>query len=206
MRHKVPYLIIGVLIGIIIMQWSMPVAESQTGTLQAELFSLVNESGVPTGIFFNGQDGPILGLGDPDKAHITMGAPFGTGTGDAVIVVADGDKIVRVSVGTTDDASLFINVQEVGGVLVKQAENFGNYASMLVIKDGGYFGTASDNILTGRMPALPGTATKPVTWGQIKANPDFGSVAKPVVSIADDHAARMRRLEDEYRQKLASLR
>ena len=62
-----------------------------------------------------------------------------------------------------------------------------------------------DGKLVGQLPMLPGTVSKPVTWGQIKADPSVAPTysAKPVV---DDHANEIARAEEEYRQKLASLR
>ena len=204
-RQKMPVLIIGVLIGIIIMQLKMPVAESQSPYVETESLYIVDESGKATILLFNGTNGPILGIGDVDKPHITMGAPTGAGTGSALIVVNHGDKKVSVGVGT--DANIFIDVESSGGLTVSHAENEGDRVSMFILSRGGYISTMDDWKVTGELPGEPISVGKPVTWGQIKRGDDVypNYSSKPTMQDNDIANAALQ-MEMEYRRKLESLR
>ena len=246
MRQKIPYLIIGVLLGVIVMQLRVPVAQGspqQVGRfsqVQANSFVLINDrdevlgsfyqdsaggvalnlgrAGAPgqfmvkdkngevSVILFHGSDNSvILGIGKLDEPHLSISAD----TKGAMVSLDAEEKgreiLIRAAKHVSD-----IQVKQAegaGGIQAMTAGNPGNVAGLMASElSGGSVYTKEDFDTTGELPLLPGTATKPVTWGQIKADPLHGSsgAAKPTIRVAptDD----VERLKDEYRRKLSSLK
>ena len=202
MRQKIPYLVIGVLIGIIVMQWGMPVAESQTGVVRANTFVLEDDFGNSKAMFFVKDDGnPLIGIGRPNEANI-------------ILSVSESGVLM---VGGTDDTFGKINVIGKNVGIIAMAEdmatisaqyggaNMTDYTQLSASEHGGSVMTGHDGKSTGHLPLLPGTATKPVTWGQIKEN-SLGSsaTAAKLVTICD--WSDVEQLKEEYRQKMESLR
>ncbi len=62
MSQKVLYLIIGLLTGLLIMEWVVSPAESQTTTVRAQEFRLVDANGQTSARLYNDAKGPILQL------------------------------------------------------------------------------------------------------------------------------------------------
>jgi hypothetical protein len=83
MKSRGPYVLIGVLIGIIIIQWAMPVAHGQetiraADQFVAEGFTLINDAGEITARLYNGSDGPTLSLGGITGPRVTNGLTRGS--------------------------------------------------------------------------------------------------------------------------------
>ena len=211
MHQKILYLIIGILIGFIIVQSSITVAQSQTEYIEAGEFNLKDESGNTTASLYNGVFGPTLGIGDPNKRHILMNASLASELG-AFIAVREGvNKMIVMAV--TSDAVLTITTETLGGVLVKWSGNEGNFVRAWSHAGGGQIITASDFFITAVIPRLlPITALKPGTWGQLKRNPSatLNYSAKPIEQDFTDLALQVDdmvlQIEMEYRQKVESLK
>ena len=205
MRQKIPYLVIGVLIGIIVMQWGMPVAESQTGVLGAETFVLRDTYGNTKGMWFTGDDGhPYLALGDRDGATIGMST---TSDGWFLYGRTSSAKIHLLSTGKM--AFLSVSGSELAEVSVRNGvETFTSTVDLSVSPTYSVINILEDGKLTAHLPTLPGTASKPATWGQIKADPTIPPTysAKPATPASGIDIAQLeQRLEQQYRAKLASL-
>jgi hypothetical protein len=121
-----PYVLIGVLIGIIVMQWAMPVAHGASigqipDNVIAKGFTLVNDAGEITARLYNRSDGPTLTLGGTTGPSVTIGLTHGS-----AFVWVDGgdlDNSASMIAGPTYPARLVINTEgEGGGVQVNAAE------------------------------------------------------------------------------------
>ena len=59
MQSRGTYVFIGVLVGIIVMQWAMPLARGQD--VEGTGFTLRDGDGNITAMLFQGEEGPVLG-------------------------------------------------------------------------------------------------------------------------------------------------
>ncbi|MFP6870808.1 MAG: hypothetical protein VCE91_16005 [Nitrospinota bacterium] len=213
MRQKAPVFIIGILIGIIVMQWAMPMARAQSvGTVSATRFVLVDDSGNQTAVLFNDASGhPIFGMGtfdshailittDPNFAGVTVANAIGGGSRSVSLEVGSG---ALVSV-TTDLGG--------GGVIVGDV-NHSILASMSVFAGAGSIGTFDGPLRTSEAPGLTGD----LNFDSVVDLRDFfifsdnfgaRASAKPVAkTVGTEFAVSGRRdIAAEYRQELESLR
>jgi hypothetical protein len=99
MKSRGPYVLIGVLIGIIIMQWAMPMATAQAnGIVHASGFALWDEAGEEiTAFLANDSGAPFLVLGNSESANIIL-ATDGEST---KVRLSDPAESVRIDIGTS---------------------------------------------------------------------------------------------------------
>ena len=249
MHQKVPYLLIGVLIGIIVMQWAMPAAESQSGIVRGNTFLLEDMAGNVKGAFWITSDGtpalridgaegsavlwitsdgiPTLTLGESDGVLMTlMASPtlgalvrgeigniwFGmaaTSGYGALLQTMTGKTETKIYSGIDERSQVFVLGKEASAVSVHLDQTLQDGALITASEDnGGIIETHKSGRTTGTLPLVLPSAAKPVTWGQIKADPVQmpSYAAKPSVPDIPDITAKMQQLKEEYRRKLASLR
>ncbi len=174
MRQRGPYIVIGILIGIIIMQRAGPVAHSDIhGPMRATSFRLMDAAGNNTAMLFQGPNGPILGFGgDTGGPTVVIGAPSGTGSGSALVALSDGPASVRLGVGAgmNEDANIHIHSVTLGGFFVARAGEPGQRVHLWVRDEvGGEVVTYRDGSGTGILPvADQPTSAKLSTWGEVK--------------------------------------
>ena len=208
MRQKMPFIVIGLLVGIVVMQLAMPAAQSQTGiNLRVNSLTLVDENDETTAMLFNGTEGPILALGESGKGLVIMGAEPTSGN---LNIYSGGQVNPRIIMGAdpTDAGTVTISMNQIGGYMVQDLGDLTNWAFMAAGPFGGKVYTAKEGKVTDFMPG-ESTAAKPVTWGQIKRDPtpDITAARKPIIpDLQHSFAAESRRMMDEYSQKRHSLR
>ncbi len=152
--------LIGLLVGVIIMQWAMPVAQSQPGVEDLEVASLtlLNEEGEAVGQIGTQESGaPYLSL-TWGTSHVSLVAD----EAEARIVAFNGDAWIYGQ-ATPDGTHLWLTA-DAGASLVDQA-----YAGA-TSQEGGLV-----RVLIGGeshlFPAL-GTDARPFSWGAVKSRID----------------------------------
>ena len=117
-HRRGPYLLIGVLVGVIVMQWAMPVAHG-VNTAQApdivvaRNFVLVNDAGEIVASFFVGDDGPVLAIGKNTEPNVTIA----TTPTNAFVIVSGGqnESSAALAAGPASPAKLEIHTEGWGG-------------------------------------------------------------------------------------------
>ena len=234
MRQRAPYLIIGVLVGIIVMQWAMPAVHGQGTVLRADQviatdgFYLVDEDGAPIAGLWASSDGPRLGIGGLAQASVTIAATTtqsriqmdNNGSGDVSLgCYADLNKLwmnrgaSRITAENQETYSK-INVRgDWAWLTVQDLEDFNEFAEL----------AAADGHSSLRLQSPEGRRiTLPSITGDLDQDQDvdlddffmladnFGATsAKPVAKPAGTEAKPSPHEWDiaaEYRAKLEELR
>ena len=206
MRQKMPFIVIGLLVGIVVMQLAMPAAQSQTGiNLRVSSLTLVDENDEATAILFNGDEGPVLGMGGAGgTGYVLMGV---AGTVGMVKIFsasrAPGPRII-MEAQQTHASNYTVTGGLRGGVVAIDNGDNGNRADLYVGEDGGRVTTQKGGKFTDSMPRDP-TVAKPVTWGQIKRDPT--PAEKPIIQgLQRSFVAESGQMLDEYLRNRHSLR
>ncbi|MBI2503469.1 MAG: hypothetical protein HYW07_09610, partial [Candidatus Latescibacteria bacterium] len=74
MNQKVSYLIIGLLSGLLLREWAVRPADSQTTIVRAQQFNLVDADGNVTASLYNTGLGPALYMGRADEPYVFITA------------------------------------------------------------------------------------------------------------------------------------
>lgn len=210
MRQKMPFIVIGLLVGIVVMQLAMPAAQSQTGiNLRVNSLTLVDENDEATALLFNGDEGPILGMGGAGSTgYVLMGV---VGTAGLVKIfsasLASGPRII-MNAQETHASNNTVTSGRLGGFGVFDNDDNGNRADLYVGEDGGRVTTEKGGKITDFMPRDP-TVAKPVTWGQIKRDPtpEITAAGKPIIpGLQRSFVAESGQMLDEYLRNRHSLR
>ena len=101
MSQRVSYFIIGLLAGLLLMEWVVRPADSQTITVRAQEFILVDANGNTTASLANGTAGPALSLGSIDGPHVYITA--GPKTAGVSVTGQSGGPYAQM-IGTADAA------------------------------------------------------------------------------------------------------
>ncbi len=203
MQSRGTYVFIGVLVGIIVMQWAMPLARGQD--VEGTGFTLRDGDGNITAMLFQGEEGPVLGIGEAGRPKILINAPTGDGGGAAAILIDNGENWIRIAVG--NEASILV-ATVIGGITVTRSDFAGDQADLAVTDGGGgQVSTSEDGTITGTLPSTP-TALKPTTWGMLKMD-EAGQLAGASGSASRAAKAlsmQTDRVVAEYSARIASMR
>lgn len=153
--------LIGLLVGVIIMQWAMPVARSQPDAehLTVASLTLVNADGeVVVQMATQDNGSPFLTMGR-GASHVSLVAD----EADTRIAASNGDAWFYGQ-ARPDGAHLWLTA-DVNATPVDQA-----YAGA-TLQDGGLVFVVIDGE-THRFPSPQDTATKPSSWGEMKSRID----------------------------------
>ena len=156
------HVLIGLLVGIIIMQWAMPVARSQPDAehLTVASLTLVNADGEVVGQMATQEDGsPYLSMNRGAASHISLVAD----ESEAQIFASHGGASFY-GLAKADGSHLWLT-GDGSAPLLDQA-----YAGA-TLQDGGLVFVVIDGE-THRFPGPEDTATKPSTWGEVKSRID----------------------------------
>lgn len=218
MSQKVSYLIIGLLTGLLLREWVVRPAGSQTTTVRAQEFILVDANGKVTASLYNGSTGPILGIGRSGEPYVLISSrasganlSVSSSSGEPYVLVGGSatTAIVSVSGGgnnkTLIGADATLSSVTSGGVAVENSLNRGHAVRLSTTTQGGRVVTYKNFSVTSRVPATASklAASPTSTWGQIKAGEPAGDepIVEPVV--ADD--AEFESLLREERAQLEAL-
>ena len=208
MRQKMPFIVIGLLVGIVVMQLAMPAAQSQTGiNLRVNSLTLVDENDQTTALLFNGDLGPILALGADGTGYVLMGAGGG-GTVQIYSPSMGAGPRILMNAKQTHASNYTMTSGMMGGVGAIDNGDNSNRADMTVGENGGHISTIKGGDFTAVMPG-EATVAKPVTWGQIKRDPtpDITAAGKPIIQgLQRSFVAESGQMLDEYLRNRHSLR
>lgn len=97
MPRRAPLMVIGVLIGIVVMQWAMPVADGQTyGQVVAASFWLVDSSGNTLASLSRGTRGPLLSMATTATQLVNIGIDVAGETAFITLQGEGGDALVNL--------------------------------------------------------------------------------------------------------------
>lgn len=212
MKGRGHYVLIGILIGIITMQWAMPVARAQGGedVIFAEAFVLLDSEGSITGSLSTYPEGSILTLGSSGESRrLFISAPASSSQDPVLITVADGEESVQIGVGG-NNAEVQIRTGT-GGIAVFDPRSSGDRVNILlgrgiggeVLTRHGSYGVTGQLPTDGRVGGAA-TSSKPLSWGEVKSHRSTEQAGKGLPRTGDlDEAAR--RIATNYEAFLVSI-
>ena len=231
MRQRALYIVIGLLLGIILAQWSLPVAQGQTtktqslGSIKVTSLTLVDSKGKTLAKLFGGSQGPILSMGSTTGPSVSLGTTstnagffVASGKGRTASLFSGGTQnwaSLSVSDAASNGAMLWADGKDgnldVNGVylpwVTARVSGTGHKANLWASSSGGALATMYADGITG---TVPGASAKPVaaaSWGQIKVaqGPAPRDAAGKTAVRNDEATEYLGQVQQEYQQAQAQV-